>query len=67
MIRHAHQHGQAFQELAKGEQTASALENHLTALEAKIEALLAQADQQQSSQSTTTSSTTPSSTDEPKP
>ncbi|KAL1303945.1 hypothetical protein AAFC00_000395 [Neodothiora populina] len=35
----------AFQELARGEQTATALENHLTALEAKIEELLAQADQ----------------------
>lgn len=35
----------AFQEIAKGEQTATALENHLSALEAKIEALLAQATQ----------------------
>jgi len=39
--------GQAFQELAKGEQTATALENHLTALEARIEALLAQANDNQ--------------------
>lgn len=37
----------AFQELAKGEQTATALENHLSALEAKIEELLAQADKDQ--------------------
>jgi len=38
---------QAFQELATGEQTATALENHLTALEARIEALLAQANDNQ--------------------
>ncbi|GAB7349677.1 hypothetical protein MBLNU459_g0349t1 [Dothideomycetes sp. NU459] len=38
----------AFQELQRGEQTASALESHLTALEAKIEELLAQANQNQS-------------------
>lgn len=38
---------QAFQELTKGEQTAAALENHLTAVEAKIEALLAQVDRDQ--------------------
>ena len=37
----------AFQELAKGEQTAAALENHLTNLEARIEQLLAQANQDQ--------------------
>ena len=36
--------GQAFQELARGEQTATALENQLSAMEAKIEALLAQAE-----------------------
>lgn len=38
---------QAFQELAKGEQTATALENQLNAMEAKIEALLAQAEKEQ--------------------
>jgi len=38
---------QAFQELAKGERTASALENHLTALERKIDELLAQADEEE--------------------
>nr|POE80806.1 hypothetical protein CFP56_56879 [Quercus suber] len=37
----------AFQELAKGERTATALENQLSNMEAKIEALLAQAEQQQ--------------------
>lgn len=36
---------QAFQELARGEQTASTLENHLDRLEARIEQLLAAADQ----------------------
>jgi hypothetical protein len=35
---------QALKELAKGERTASALENHLDSLEKKIEELLAQAD-----------------------
>jgi len=35
---------QAFQELARGERTATALENQLSAMEAKIEALLAQAE-----------------------
>jgi len=38
---------QAFQELAKGEQTAAALESHLTSLEARIEQLLAQANENQ--------------------
>ncbi|EKG14702.1 hypothetical protein MPH_08175 [Macrophomina phaseolina MS6] len=38
---------QAFKDLARGEQTASALENHLDALEARIEELLAAADAQQ--------------------
>ena len=38
---------QAFQELAKGERTATALENQLSAMEAKIEALLEQAEQNQ--------------------
>ncbi|CZT17983.1 uncharacterized protein RCC_03822 [Ramularia collo-cygni] len=37
----------AFQELAKGEQTAAALEKQLTAMEAKIEMLLAQTEEQQ--------------------
>ncbi|OJD18580.1 hypothetical protein AJ78_01421 [Emergomyces pasteurianus Ep9510] len=32
---------QAFKDIANGEKTASALENHLTSLEEKIEALLA--------------------------
>lgn len=38
---------QAFQELAKGEQTAAALEKQLTAMEARIETLLAQTEEQQ--------------------
>ncbi|KAH9825383.1 hypothetical protein Tdes44962_MAKER04223 [Teratosphaeria destructans] len=37
----------AFQELAKGERAATALENQLSAMEAKIEALLAQAERDQ--------------------
>ncbi|KAK0270501.1 hypothetical protein LTR35_014037 [Friedmanniomyces endolithicus] len=37
----------AFQELAKGERAAAALENQLTSMEAKIEALLAQAEKEQ--------------------
>lgn len=37
----------AFQELAKGERTATALENQLSNMEAKIEALLAQAEKNQ--------------------
>ncbi|KAK4542041.1 hypothetical protein LTR36_007072 [Oleoguttula mirabilis] len=37
----------AFQELARGEQTAAALEAQLNSMEAKIEALLAQADKDQ--------------------
>ncbi|KAF2212593.1 hypothetical protein CERZMDRAFT_41090, partial [Cercospora zeae-maydis SCOH1-5] len=40
---------QAFQELAKGERTATALENQLSAMEAKIEALLEQAENNQRS------------------
>jgi len=36
----------AFQELAKGEKTASAMENQLTALERKIDDLLASVDEQ---------------------
>jgi len=47
---------QAFQELARGERTATALENQLSAMEAKIEALLAQAERdQQALQSSTAS------------
>jgi len=38
----------AFQELAKGEQTATQLENNLDRLEARIEALLASADENKS-------------------
>ncbi|GAB7359496.1 hypothetical protein MBLNU230_g6141t1 [Neophaeotheca triangularis] len=37
----------AFQELAKGERTATALENQLSSMEAKIEMLLAQAEKDQ--------------------
>ena len=44
-------HLQAFQELNRGEQTATALENHLAALEAKIDELLAAAGQQDQSNS----------------
>jgi len=35
---------QAFQELARGERTATALENQLSAMESRIEELLAQAE-----------------------
>lgn len=38
---------QAFQELAKGERTASALEAQLSAMESKIDALLEQAEKEQ--------------------
>ncbi|KAF2206036.1 hypothetical protein GQ43DRAFT_467573 [Delitschia confertaspora ATCC 74209] len=38
---------QVFQELARGERTATALENHLDALEKKIEELLAKADDEE--------------------
>jgi hypothetical protein len=51
-IRQLHtsdRHVQAFQELNRGEQTATALENHLAALEAKIDELLAASNQQDSS------------------
>ncbi|KAF2168858.1 hypothetical protein M409DRAFT_20871 [Zasmidium cellare ATCC 36951] len=37
----------AFQELAKGERTATALENQLSKMEARIQALLDQAESQQ--------------------
>ncbi|KAL9014955.1 MAG: hypothetical protein Q9173_000409 [Seirophora scorigena] len=40
---------QALQELARGEQTASAMEDQLTALEQKIDALLASAEAQTAS------------------
>jgi len=40
-------HVQAFQELNKGEQTASALEKQLSAMEAKIDELLAAAEKTQ--------------------
>ncbi|KAI5206383.1 hypothetical protein E4T39_02570 [Aureobasidium subglaciale] len=46
----------AFQELNRGEQTASALENHLAALEAKIDELLAATGQQDQSQSSSSES-----------
>ncbi|KAI5271770.1 hypothetical protein E4T47_04896 [Aureobasidium subglaciale] len=46
----------AFQELNRGEQTASALENHLAVLEAKIDELLAATGQQDHSQSSTSGS-----------
>ena len=38
---------QAFQELAKGERTATALENQLSAMEAKINELLEKAEREQ--------------------
>ena len=40
---------QAFQELARGEQTAAALEKQLSSIERKIEELLAQATQDEKS------------------
>jgi hypothetical protein len=43
----ANVHQQAFQDLARGERTAAALEHHLTALEKKIEELLAKADEEE--------------------
>ncbi|KAI5202477.1 hypothetical protein E4T42_04058 [Aureobasidium subglaciale] len=50
----------AFQELNRGEQTASALENHLAALEAKIDELLAATGQQDHSQSSSSGSSSTS-------
>ncbi|KAF4309609.1 hypothetical protein GTA08_BOTSDO02941 [Botryosphaeria dothidea] len=50
---------QAFKDLARGEQTASALENHLDALEAKIEELLAAAGAQQNASPQTASGSPP--------
>lgn len=38
---------QAFKDLQRGEQTATALENHLSALEKKIDELLASAEENQ--------------------
>jgi hypothetical protein len=43
-LQYANNNTQAFQELAKGEQTAAALESQLTAMEARIEAMLAEAE-----------------------
>ena len=42
----AHQQ-QAFKELARGESTATALENHLDSLEKKIEEMLAKAEEEE--------------------
>ncbi|KAL1640310.1 hypothetical protein SLS58_006983 [Diplodia intermedia] len=50
---------QAFKDLARGEQTASALENHLDALEARLEELLAAADAQQDGASPSAASQQP--------
>ncbi|KAI4735840.1 hypothetical protein E4T50_13646 [Aureobasidium sp. EXF-12298] len=46
----------AFQELNRGEQTATALENHLAALEAKIDELLAASGQQDQTESSSANS-----------
>ena len=43
----ANVHQQAFQDLARGERTAAALEHHLTALEKKIDELLVKADEEE--------------------
>lgn len=51
---------QAFQELNRGEQTATALETHLAALEAKIDELLAATGQQDQSGSTSPEATSSS-------
>jgi len=50
---------QAFQELNKGEQTASALEKQLSAMEAKIEELLAAAEKTQKEIESDVSKSTP--------
>ncbi len=55
---------QAFQELAKGERTATALEVQLNAMEAKIEALLAQAEKDQEAVEQAKQSQKTSNTDE---
>ncbi|CAI6341632.1 unnamed protein product [Periconia digitata] len=64
----------AFQELARGERAAAALENHLDSLERKIEDLLAKADAdeknlgtQAQSQSKPSSANPPSAEKEPRP
>jgi exonuclease VII small subunit len=49
-------HLQAFQELNRGEQTATALENHLAALEAKIDELLAASGQSEQNESSSANS-----------
>lgn len=54
-------------ELARGERTASALEDHLNSLEQKIEKLLAQAEQAEKDMQTGAStSEKPSTQDQPK-
>ena len=55
---------QAFQELAKGEQTATALENQLSAMEVKIEALLAQAEKEQQDRQSSHTTTPQASADD---
>ncbi|KAF2876277.1 hypothetical protein BDV95DRAFT_602280 [Massariosphaeria phaeospora] len=60
---------QAFQELARGESAAAALENHLDSVEKKIEALLAKADEDErklKAQTKESSERIPSSNDEKK-
>ncbi|KAJ4380227.1 hypothetical protein N0V86_004536 [Didymella sp. IMI 355093] len=58
---------EAMKELARGERTASALENHLDSLEKKIEELLAQAEKAEKDMQTSTStSDKPSSQDQSK-
>lgn len=47
--RHANVEVEAFKDLARGEQAATNMENQLTALESKIEDLLAQAEAQRKS------------------
>jgi exonuclease VII small subunit len=49
-------HLQAFQELNRGEQTATALENHLAALEAKIDELLVASGQSEQNESSSANS-----------
>jgi hypothetical protein len=56
---------QAFKEIARGEQTATNMENQLTALERKLDDLLAQAEAQQQSNSASESKN-PQSTGESK-
>ncbi|RKU41631.1 hypothetical protein DL546_000620 [Coniochaeta pulveracea] len=54
---------QALQELAKGEQTATALENNLSSLESKIDALLASFEEQERSQTRHAAGNPPSDAD----